>query len=465
MPRLQLSPAEFRSLAEKVVTAAAAYVATIDDRRTVPATTGARTAAAFEQPLPEAGIGEAVLDDLETISEHSRVSTGRLFPYVVGSGEPVAALGDLYASLLNQNVTGWRSAPAAVAVERVVVRWLAEAIGCEGFGGSLTSGGSLANLMGLTMAREAHAAANDDGAQPCIVYASEEVHMSIPKAIALLGIGRGNLRLVPVDDRFRIDIGELEKSVAADRREGRRAIAVVASAGTVTTGAIDPLPAVAEMARANDLWLHIDGAYGALAALAEPAKLDGLELADSISLDPHKWLYQPLDCSLLLYRDADVAREAFSYTGDYARTLSDDPIEGFAFFEESIELSRRFRALKLWLSLRYHGLAAFRAAIGDNLKQAQRLAELIEAEPSLELLAPVELSAVCFRWTNETEEALDSRNEEILRYVTRAGRVALSNANIRGKFALRACIVNHRTSDDDVNAVIREVLAAAEQND
>jgi aromatic-L-amino-acid decarboxylase len=465
MPRLQLSPAEFRSLAEKVVTAAAAYVATIDDRRTVPATTGARTAAAFEQPLPEAGIGEAVLDDLETISEHSRVSTGRLFPYVVGSGEPVAALGDLYASLLNQNVTGWRSAPAAVAVERAVVRWLAEAIGCEGFGGSLTSGGSLANLMGLTMAREAHAAANDDGAQPCIVYASEEVHMSIPKAIALLGIGRGNLRLVPVDDRFRIDIGELEKSVAADRREGRRAIAVVASAGTVTTGVIDPLPAVAEMARANDLWLHIDGAYGALAALAEPAKLDGLELADSISLDPHKWLYQPLDCSLLLYRDADVAREAFSYTGDYARTLSDDPIEGFAFFEESIELSRRFRALKLWLSLRYHGLAAFRAAIGDNLKQAQRLAELIEAEPSLELLAPVELSAVCFRWTNETEEALDSRNEEILRYVTRAGRVALSNANIRGKFALRACIVNHRTSDDDVNAVIRDVLAAAEQND
>jgi len=462
MSHLQVFPSEFRRLLDAVMAAANDFVETIDDRRTMPATSGQMTTAAFDRPAPEEGLGMAVLDDLEVITNHSRPGTGRLFPYVVGSGEPVAALGDLYASFLNQNLTAWRSAPAAVAIERTVVRWLAEAVGCSGFTGSLTSGGSLANLMGLAMAREAKAPANEDGAEACVAYASQEVHMSIPKALALLGVGRANLRLVPVDERFRIDIDALADAVADDRSEGKRAIAIVASAGTITTGAIDPLHDVAEVARDNELWLHVDGAYGALAALAEPAKLAGLELADSISLDPHKWLYQPIDCSLILYRDAAVAQRTFSYTGDYARTLSDDPIEGFAFFEESVELTRRFRALKLWFSLRYHGLAAFREAIAENLRQAQLLARLIENEPSLELLAPVELSAVCFRWTGDDEGALNTRNEEILRRVGASGRVAISNATIQGKFGLRACIVNHRTTEDDVRGVIDEVLAAVE---
>ena len=460
MRPLELSAAEFRALGHEVVDAAADFLATLDGRQTLPATSVAETASAFDQPLSEEGLGDAVFDDLRTIAAHSRASTGRLFPYVVGSGEPIGSLGDLYASVLNQNVTAWRSAPAAV-VERTVVRWLAEAIGCDGFTGHLTSGGSSANLMALAMAREARAPANDDGAQPCVVYASEEVHMSIPKAVALIGIGRTNLRLIPTDDRFRIDLNALREAIESDRQAGRRGIAVVASAGTIITGAIDPLSQLSEVARANELWLHVDGAYGAPAAMADPAKLEGLALADSISLDAHKWLYQPIDCSLLLYRDVELARRTFAYTGDYARTLSDDSVEGFAFFEESIELTRRFRALKLWLSLRYHGLAAFRAAIGSNLRQAELLAQLITDEPSLELLAPVELSAVCFRWTNAAEDILDQRNAEILRRVTERGNVALSNASVRGRFALRACIVNHLTTDADVAAIVEEVLAAA----
>ena len=463
MPPLTVSSQRFGAFAERVAAAATAFLAALDERPTVPPTSGAGTTAAFEDDLPEHGVGEAVLDDLEAVAEHARANTGRLFPYVVGSGEPIAALGDLYASVLNQNVTAWRSAPSAVTVERTVVRWLAEAIGCNGFSGSLCGGGSLANLMALAMAREARAPANDDGAQACVVYASAEVHMSIPKALALLGIGRANLRLIQVDEDFRIDLEALEAAITRDRNAGKRGIAIVGSAGTITTGSIDPLPLLAEVARANDLWLHVDGAYGVLAALAEPAKLEGLALADSISLDPHKWLYQPIDCSLLLYRDVELARKTFSYTGDYARTLSEDPIEGFAFFEESIELSRRFRALKLWLSLRFHGLEAFREAIGENLRQAQMLAELIDAEPTLERVAPVELSAVCFRWTGGEAETLDRRNAEILRRVTERGRVAISNATIRGNFCLRACIVNHRTTDEDVAAVVAEVLTAAEE--
>jgi glutamate/tyrosine decarboxylase-like PLP-dependent enzyme len=379
MPPLQVSPDQFRRLADRVTELATDFLASLDSRRTVSATAAGDTAAVFDQPAPEQGLGDAIIDDLSAIGGHVRAPTGRRFPYVIGSGEPIGALGDLYASVLNQNVTAWRSAPAAVTIERTAIRWVAEAMGCAGFVGSFTSGGSLANLMALAMARESRAPANEDGAQPCVVYASEEVHMSIPKAVALLGIGRASLRLIPVEQNLRIDVDALEAAIDADRRAGRRGIALVASAGTIMSGAIDPLARLAEITRANDLWFHVDGAYGALAALAQPAKFEGMELADSISLDAHKWLYQPLDCSILLYRNAELARRTFSYSAEYVKTASDDPIEGFAFFDQTLELSRRFRALKVWLSLRYHGLAAFREAIGENLRQAELFAELVEA--------------------------------------------------------------------------------------
>jgi glutamate/tyrosine decarboxylase-like PLP-dependent enzyme len=210
----------------------------------------------------------------------------------------------------------------------------------------------------------------------------------------------------------------------------------------------------------------VDGAYGALAAIAAPEKFAGLDRADSLSLDPHKWLYQPLDCGCLLFRDPDAARHAFSHSGDYAKALSQDPIEGFAFFDESVELSRRFRALKLWLSLRYHGLNAFREAIRRDLAHAQQLAARVREQPSLELLAPVELSAVCFRHVPRAsagDEELNRHNAAILQRVIHRGRVYVSNASIRGKFALRACFVNHRTTDADVAAIVEEVIAAAEE--
>jgi aromatic-L-amino-acid decarboxylase len=196
---------------------------------------------------------------------------------------------------------------------------------------------------------------------------------------------------------MRIDVPALEAAIARDREAGARCVALVGSAGTIMSGAIDPLAELADLARRHHLWFHVDGAYGTAAALAAPEKFVGMSRADSISLDAHKWLYQPLDCSVLLYRDTDIARRTFAHSAEYVKTGTDDPVEGFAFFDQTIELSRRFRALKLWLSLRYHGLGAFRAAITENLAQAKLLAELIEAEPSLELLAPVELSAVCFR--------------------------------------------------------------------
>ena len=408
------------------------------------------------------GLGEEAFAILSQVIRMSRPNSPRFFGYVFGSGLTTGALGDYFASVLNQNVTAWRSSPAAVTIERTTVRWLAEAVGCGGFEGALTSGGSIATLMALCMAREAKVPANEAGSQGGVIYCSTEAHMSIPKAAMLLGLGRNSVRRIAVDERFRLRVDALRAAIEEDLREGRKPVAVVATAGTVATGSIDPLAEIAQVCRNQSLWLHVDGAYGALAAMAIPTKFRGLELADSIALDPHKWLYQPAGCGCLLYRDSGAARRAFAHSEDYARVLSSDPVEGFAFFEESIELSRPFRALKVWLSLRYFGLRAFQESIREDLRLAQILADAIRSQPELELLAPVELSAVCFRYVR-TGVDLDALNLAILKKVIERGRVYFSNATIDGKFALRVCIVNHRTMEDDVLEVVSEVLAAAKE--
>ena len=313
MNPLEISSNQFRHLAERAAQVAADYLDHVDSVPVAPAITGEGSLRLFDANLPERGIGEAAFDALPEVLRSSRAPNGRFFGYVLGSGEPVAATADLMASILNQNVTAWRSGPAAVMIEKTVVKWLAQAIGCPEFRGYLTGGGSVANLMGLAMAREAIAPANERGVTAgAVVYASQEVHMSIPKSVALLGIGREHLRLIPTDSSLRMDTVELERQIAKDKAAGRIPMAVVASAGTVNTGAIDPLEKIAEIAHRNGAWFHIDGAYGALAAIAERGSFDGLELADSISLDPHKWLYQPLDCGCLLYRSSEAAQKAFS---------------------------------------------------------------------------------------------------------------------------------------------------------
>src|SRR6202142_422626 len=467
MNTLELSDEDFPRLAASLVELCSEYLSTIDGRSTFPGVTGEESERLFDLDIPERGMGDKALVALADVIGNSRCQNGRFFGYVHGSGEPIAALGDLLGSILNQNITAWRSSPAGVTIERPVVRWLSEAVGCRGFVGTLTSGGSAANLMGLAMARERKAPANEHGLysrRASVIYASEQVHMAVPKAVAMLGIGRENLHYVSCDDSYRMIPSLLERAICQDEAQGREPIAVVASAGTVNTGSIDPLREIAAIAHSHDLWMHADGAYGALAAIAAPEKFDGLALADSVSLDPHKWLYQPLDCGCLLYKDVGSAQSTFTYTGNYAKQLSSDPVEGFAFFEESIELSRRFRALKVWLSLRYHGLNAFRAAIQQDLDHAQHLAAAIEDSQSLELLGPVELSAVCFRHLLNEDASEETRNRfnlALLKCIVARGRVYLSNAELKGKFCLRACIVNHRTKKTDIDAVVREVLEVA----
>lgn len=463
MPRLDCAPNDFRMLAHQLSDTAADYLESLPALPTFPGqVTGSDTQRLFETDLLLEGIGVQAFEPLSEIMRLGRPNSPRFFGYVFGSGLPIGALGDFFASVLNQNVTAWRSAPAAVSIERTVVRWLAQAIGCDGMSGSLTGGGSSANLMALCMAREAKSPANEQGSQGGVIYCSEEAHMSIAKAAMLLGLGRSAVRRIPVDQMFRMQTDQLGQAIEEDIRAGKKPIAVVASAGTVSTGSIDPLNEIADICHEHSLWLHVDGAYGALAALAVPEKFQGLDRADSISLDPHKWLYQPVECGCLLFRDPAAAHRAFAHTEDYAKPLSEHPTEGFAFFEESIELSRPFRALKVWLSLRYFGLRAFQESIREDLRLAQLLAQAIEAQTELELLAPVELSAVCFRYRLGSHD-LDALNRVILDRVIKRGKVYISNATVNGKFALRGCIVNHRTTEADVLAVVSEVLGAGRE--
>jgi glutamate/tyrosine decarboxylase-like PLP-dependent enzyme len=385
-------------------------------------------------------------------------------------------------------VTSWRSGPAATEIERTVVGWLAELIGYSSAvnpaHGLLTSGGSMANLTALLMAHRAKADPDVassglwNAGAPMTIYASDQIHMSIPKAADILGLGRAQVRLIPCDDRFRMDTARLRETISEDLKSGLKPFCVVGSAGTVNTGAVDPLAEIAAVANEFNLWFHIDGAYGALAALDETRRslFRGLDRADSISLDPHKWLYVPIDSGCLLFRDEARARAAFSFDGaDYIKVHEQNEAEAFAFWNYGPELSRRFRALKIWLTLRYYGVRRIASTISEDCALADYLGEQVESADDFELLASPELSICCFRYLpsefrmrlkssdqdqrGDLQAELDQVNTQIMNAVQRGGRAYLSSATIDGKFALRACITNFRTTRADIDEtleIIRE---------
>jgi aromatic-L-amino-acid/L-tryptophan decarboxylase len=296
------------------------------------------------------------------------------------------------------------------------------------------------------------------------------VHMSIPKAADTLGFGRDNVRLVPCDAERKMRVEELRSRIEEDRRNGFRPICVVASAGTVNTGAIDPLNEVAAVAREFDLWFHVDGAYGAPGAMDQTKKslFAGLERADSVSLDPHKWLYVPVDAGCLLFRDQAAAAAAFSTEdADYIKLHGHADDEAFAYWDYGVELSRRFRALKVWLTLGYYGARRIASAISKDISLAAYLGELVSQADDFELLAPVELSICCFRYVpkNTHGSDLNELNEKLMSAVQKGGRAYLSNATVNSKFALRACITNFRTTKADIEETLEVVREAAKTID
>src|ERR1043166_6334847 len=509
---LDLPPEELTALARAFNELTLEYLGSPASLPVFPDTDSARLAEIFRRPLPEEGCTlESLERDCREAIRHSRQNGHpRMFGYVASPAAPAGAFAALLAAALNSNVASWRSAPAATEVERTVVGWLAELVGfksegaSETCGGLLTSGGSMANLDALFVAHRAKPLESARGGgpggsrdglpdasreglwnagAPMTVYASDQVHLSIPKAADILGIGREQVRVVPSDERFRVDVRALGERIEADRRAGLRHFCVVANAGTVSTGAVDPLREVARVARERGLWFHVDGAYGALAA-SDPAKralFDGLAAADSLSLDPHKWLYAPLDCGCLIFREPQRARAAFAGTEEgYIKVFERQGEGAFAFWDYGVELSRPFRALKVWAILRYYGARRVAAAIAEDCALAERLAALVRASDEFELLAPVTLGICCFRYLpararRELEEAkneeereranarLDELNARLMRRVQRGGTAYLSNASLRGRFALRASITNFRTTRRDLAVTLDAVRRAARE--
>jgi len=402
----------------------------------------------------------------ETVIPFSRQNAHpRMFGYVQSPGTPLAAFADLLASMLNANLTVWRSAPAPVELERLTIDWIRQILGFNAeAGGLFVSGGSMANLAAIAAARQV----KDDSSGRLRIYASRETHFSVAKAAALLGIGRENVRLVAVDGRFKIRLDDLTVKITADLEAGYIPFCVVANAGTVNTGAVDSLADIREVADRFQLWMHIDGSYGAFAILAESAKklFAGIEQADSIALDPHKWLYLPVDVGCVIYREPQIARGAFAHEAEYTRIIAEEADEAFAFWDYGPELSRRFRALKVWMLLKGVGLDALAEAIESNLACARHLESMVGASDDFEMVAPVELSIFCFRHVpaqlrNESPEAIDAFNERLLVALQRDGSSYLSNATLNGRFALRGCVLNYRTTLRDMEILLDDLRRVA----
>jgi aromatic-L-amino-acid decarboxylase len=465
---------EIRAMGRAAVERIAAYYQTLPTRPVVLASTSQAIRAQLDEPLPQAGCDfESLLDTFDdVIAKYSRHNGHpRFFGYVSSPGTPVTAVGSMLSASLNANVTCWRSSPAGTELEHITINWLKEMLGYPAeAGGLFTSGGSMANFAALAAARSAKAPANvvrdgvaANGKKMC-TYVSVEGHFSIRKAAGQLGLGEANVRAVPTNALLQIDLGELERLVEQDLAAGHLPFCVVANAGTTATGAFDPIGALADFAHRYGLWLHVDAAYGGFAALAPSARhfFERVAEADSVALDPHKWLYLPVGCGCVLYRDPAWARAAFGHDAEYTRPIGFGQDESFAFWDYGPELSRPFRALDLWLLIKYAGAARLAEAIEGNMACARHLEDLVKGSDDFEMLAPVVLSIFCFRYAPKGYDGdLNALNERLLVALQHGGSTYLSNAQIGGQFALRGCVLNYRTTLEDMETVLDDVRRAA----
>ena len=433
----------------------------------------------LEQPLADEGRDPRAIVELvrDAVLPHP-MGNGhpRFFGWVNSPPAPIGVLADLLASAMNPSCAGGDH--AAVYVERAAVRWLMELVGfpVAGSMGLLTSGASVATLVALAAARHRATAAQGwdvrtdgvQGAHPRLrLYLTAEGHSCLRKAAEILGLGATALRSVPVDAECRMSVPALCEAIAADRRAGDLPFCVAASAGTVGTGAVDPLDEIADVCARERLWLHVDGAYGALGVLlSERAPgYAGLARADSLALDPHKWLSVPVECGCVLVRDGALLREAFSLVPAYLRTEEGKGFGGLPWFAEyGVQQTRGFRALKLWMVLQHLGRRGVAALVNRHAELARRLAACIDAAPDLERLAPVGLSIVCFRYAPPAlrgdDARLDALNKRVMEQVQAEGAAFVTNATVGGRFALRACILHYASTEDDLAALVDAVRRA-----
>ena len=460
---------EMRVLAHRMVDDAIDYLATVRERpvwQPVPDEVAAR----FSESAPrDPADPAAVYDEFrETIFPYPMGNIHpRFWGWYMGSGTVFGALADFMAAIMNPNLGGGNH--VANMVEEQVINWMKAMFAFpDDASGLLVSGGSMANLIGLAVARNDRAGFNVRemgllaGGEQMTVYASSEVHSCHQKAVELLGLGSHALRKIPVKDDYTIDLAALEATIAADRAAGLRPICVVGNAGTINTGAIDDMNVLADLCAREALWFHVDGAIGAVAVLADSVRpqLAGIERADSIALDLHKWMHVPFEAGCVLVRHDEAHRAAFSLTPAYLEHGTRGLAGGRLWFNEyGLQLTRQFRALKVWMSIKEHGLDRYGRMMDRNVEQACYLGSLIEAHPSLELMAPIGLDIVCFRYNpgGLDDAALNDLNKSVLIELQERGIAAPSYTTLDGRYCLRVAIANHRSTTADFDLLVESV--------
>jgi aromatic-L-amino-acid decarboxylase len=451
-------PEELREALHRAADWAADFLASNDSRPVSLGVVPGQIAAALPERAPVGGepLG-ALLDDVDRVLMPGLTHWNHpgFMAYFGITGSPPGILGELIAATLNVNSMLWRTSPAATELEQVALRWMLDLMGLPtDWFGEITDGASASTFYGLAAAREA-AGVDVRGAglagrrdvPPLRVYASVEAHSSVEKACIALGVGQKGLRKIPTDDAFRMRAGDLARAVAHDLEAGVRPIAVVATVGTTSSTSIDPVPAIADVCAEHDLWLHVDAAYGGAAALVPSLRhvLAGCDRADSLVVNPHKWVLTPLDCSLLYTARPDDLRAAFSLVPAYLTSERDDVVN---FMDYGLTLGRRFRALKLWMVLRAYGSSGLERIIQRHIDLAQELAAWVEAEPGWELLAPVPFSTVNLRHHPtgmDDEQALREHNERLIAATNATGEVFISHTELAGRYAIRIAIGNVAT--------------------
>ena len=457
---------EFRNVGHQVVDFLAGYLEDIEGKRVFPDVEPRRVNELFAESLPQGpSSAESVLKELEA----------KLFPYcthvghpgymglITPSPNPVGVLADFICSAINQNVGAYSIGPSAVAMERRVVRWLTDLCGYgPKAGGNLTSGGMMANFIGLKVGRDAvtRDRAQRDGVRDrWAVYASEERHVSIDKAVDCIGLGRNALRPVPTGTNFQVRIDALEAAIEQDRRNGTRPMCIVGVFGTTNTGAVDDVRQLRRVADREGMWLHVDAAYGGGMLLSHewPMRDRGLELADSITIDPHKWFFAPLDAGAVLVRDQDRLTASFGIKPSYLTDQLDQSNERYQYYVHGFEQSRRFRSLKVWMSFKRYGVHQIGEWIDNNVRQAKHLHELAEKHPDFESASSPPMSAICirFRGTEADERELKTLHAEVAQRIEQSGRFWISTTELKGKTWFRINPVNFRTRKEHMEELFR----------
>ena len=460
---------QHRRLGKAVAEIVSEHVAGLADRRVTPEATPAQLVKLFDEPLPEQGmpIDEILARFREDVAPNAMgVPSPRYFGQFNPTPLPIGVWADVFTSMLNQNAGAWRNGPTSAMIEARVIRWLCDLLnyGVRSFG-TLASGGSEANLIALKCARDRAAATIKDfgvrsAAKDLVVYASEQCHYSIDKSVDLLGLGRNSLRKIACDHRFHIRVDALREEIARDRDEGRVPACIVGVAGTTSSGVIDPIEELAGIARENDCWYHVDAAYGGPLAFSakHKAKLLGLELADSITFDPHKWMFVPFSCAAVLVREGGrVLRDAFDMTPEY---LSEDrggaDVE-FDFFRYGQMGTRRFNSLKLWMAIKFMGREGYARTVERHIDLTHYLAGKIDALPDFERVGEVETAVCCFRHVSKS----DLVQQRLQQMIEREGEVWLTTTVLHGKRALRVNINSFLTEQRHVDQLVTQIEKAA----